>query len=188
MILCEAAGYDVILVETVGVGQSEVTVRSMTDFFLLVQLAAQGDELQGIKKGVIELADGILVNKCDGNMVERSNLKRAELAGVLNFLARLRPIGSRFATSAPRSRAWAFAPRGRNWRSSAGKQPPTDTSKKNGAESRKRSGSSRCSNAKFCADSTAATAWRRQSPTTRNSSPTPKLPQPPRQKLMSDNG
>ena len=86
MILCEAAGYDVVLVETVGVGQSEVTVRSMTDFFLLIQLAAQGDELQGIKKGVIELADGILVNKCDGNMVERSNLKRAELAGVLHFL------------------------------------------------------------------------------------------------------
>ena len=55
----------------------------MTDFFLLVQLAAQGDELQGIKKGVIELADGILVNKCDGNMVERSMLKKAELSGVL---------------------------------------------------------------------------------------------------------
>ncbi len=86
MVLCEAAGFDVILVETVGVGQSEVTVRSMTDFFLLIQLAAQGDDLQGIKKGVIELADGILVNKCDGNMVERSNLKRAELAGVLHFL------------------------------------------------------------------------------------------------------
>ncbi len=86
MVLCEAAGYDVILVETVGVGQSEVTVRSMTDFFLLIQLAAQGDDLQGIKKGVIELADGIVVNKCDGNMVERSNLKRAELSGVLHFL------------------------------------------------------------------------------------------------------
>ncbi len=87
MLLCEAAGFDVILVETVGVGQSEVTVRSMTDFFLLVQLAAQGDELQGIKKGVMELADGILVNKCDGNMVEKSNLKRAELLGVLHFLS-----------------------------------------------------------------------------------------------------
>ena len=86
MVICEAAGYDVILVETVGVGQSEVTVRSMTDFFLLVQLAAQGDELQGLKKGVIELADGILVNKCDGNMVERSMLKKAELSGVLHFL------------------------------------------------------------------------------------------------------
>ena len=80
MVLCEAAGYDVILVETVGVGQSEVTVRSMTDFFLLIQLAAQGDDLQGIKKGVIELADGILVNKCDGNMVERSMLKKTELS------------------------------------------------------------------------------------------------------------
>ncbi len=87
MLLCEAAGFDVILVETVGVGQSEVTVRSMTDFFLLIQLAVQGDELQGIKKGVIELADGILVNKCDGNLVEKSNLKKAELAGVLHFLA-----------------------------------------------------------------------------------------------------
>lgn len=87
MLLCEAAGFDVILVETVGVGQSEVTVRSMADFFLLIQLAVQGDELQGIKKGVIELADGILVNKCDGNLVEKSNLKRAELAGVLHFLA-----------------------------------------------------------------------------------------------------
>ncbi len=86
MALCEAAGYDVILVETVGVGQSEVTVRSMTDFFLLIQLAAQGDDLQGIKKGVIELADGILVNKCDGNMVERSMLKRAELSEVLHFI------------------------------------------------------------------------------------------------------
>ena len=86
MLLCEAAGYEIILVETVGVGQSEVTVRSMADFFLLIQLAAQGDELQGIKKGVIELADAILVNKCDGNMVERSNLKRAELAGVLHYL------------------------------------------------------------------------------------------------------
>ena len=86
MVLCEAAGFDVILVETVGVGQSEVTVRSMTDFFLLIQLAAQGDELQGIKKGVIELADGILVNKCDGNMREKSMLKKAELAGVLHFL------------------------------------------------------------------------------------------------------
>ena len=86
MLLCEAAGYEIVLIETVGVGQSEVTVRSMSDFFLLVQLAAQGDELQGIKKGVIELADAIAVNKADGNMFERSQLKKAELAGVLHFL------------------------------------------------------------------------------------------------------
>ncbi len=91
MLLCEAAGFEVILIETVGVGQSEVAVRSMTDFFLLIQLAVQGDELQGIKKGVIELADGILVNKCDGNLVEKSNLKKAELAGVLHFLTSQTP-------------------------------------------------------------------------------------------------
>lgn len=86
MLLCEAFGFDTILIETVGVGQSEVTVRSMSDFFLLVQLATQGDDLQGIKKGVIELADAIAVNKCDGNLVEKSTLKKAELAGVLHFL------------------------------------------------------------------------------------------------------
>lgn len=91
MLLCEAAGFDVILIETVGVGQSEVAVRSMSDFFLLLQLAVQGDDLQGIKKGVIELADGILVNKCDGNLVEKSNLKRAELEGVLHFLSSATP-------------------------------------------------------------------------------------------------
>ncbi len=86
MFLCEAAGYEIILIETVGVGQSEVTVRSMADFFLLVQLATQGDDLQGIKKGVIELADAIVVNKADGNLLERSMLKKAELSGVLHFL------------------------------------------------------------------------------------------------------
>lgn len=86
MLLCEAAGYDVILIETVGVGQSEVSVRSMTDFFLLIQLASQGDDLQGIKKGVMELADGILVNKCDGILVEKSMMKCAELEGVLHIL------------------------------------------------------------------------------------------------------
>lgn len=91
MLLCEAAGFDTILVETVGVGQSETTVRSMTDFFLLVQLASQGDELQGIKKGVIELADGILVNKCDGVLVEKSQSKRAELQSVLRFLKSITP-------------------------------------------------------------------------------------------------
>ncbi len=96
MLLCEAAGYDIILIETVGVGQSEVTVRSMSDFFLLIQLAAQGDELQGIKKGVIELADAILVNKCDGNMVERSRMRRAELSGVLHYLKSPTPDWSPF--------------------------------------------------------------------------------------------
>jgi len=75
IILCEAAGYDVILVETVGVGQSETAVHSMTDFFLLLKLAGAGDQLQGIKRGIIEMADAILINKADGD-----NLKSAQKA------------------------------------------------------------------------------------------------------------
>jgi LAO/AO transport system kinase len=77
IILCEAAGFDVIIIETVGVGQSETTVHSMVDFFLLLKLAGAGDELQGIKRGIIELADAIVINKADGD-----NFKRAKLAQV----------------------------------------------------------------------------------------------------------
>ena len=72
MLICEAAGYDVIIVETVGVGQSETTVASMVDFFLVLMLAGAGDELQGIKKGVLELADAIAVNKADGDNLEKA--------------------------------------------------------------------------------------------------------------------
>ncbi len=75
IILCEAAGFDTIFVETVGVGQSEIAVHSMVDFFLLIQLAGTGDELQGIKRGIMEMADGIVINKADGD-----NVKPAELA------------------------------------------------------------------------------------------------------------
>jgi LAO/AO transport system kinase len=75
IILCEAAGFDVILIETVGVGQSETAVHSMTDFFLLLKLAGAGDELQGIKRGIMEMADSIIINKADGE-----NLKAAKLA------------------------------------------------------------------------------------------------------------
>lgn len=75
IILCEAAGFDRIIVETVGVGQSETAVSSMVDFFLLLQLAGTGDELQGIKRGIMEMADGIAINKADGD-----NIKKAELA------------------------------------------------------------------------------------------------------------
>jgi len=75
IILCEAAGFDILLIETVGVGQSETTVHSMTDFFLLLKLAGAGDELQGIKRGIIEMADAIVINKADGD-----NLKAAQAA------------------------------------------------------------------------------------------------------------
>jgi len=72
MLVCEAAGYDVIIVETVGVGQSEVSVASMVDFFLLLILAGAGDELQGIKRGIVELADAIAVNKADGDNIDKA--------------------------------------------------------------------------------------------------------------------
>ena len=86
LLLCEAAGYDVILVETVGVGQSETAVRTMTDFFLLLQIAGGGDELQGIKKGVIELADAIVVNKADGDNKLKADMARVEYSRVMHFL------------------------------------------------------------------------------------------------------
>lgn len=86
MLVCEAAGYDVILVETVGVGQSEVTVRSMVDYFLLVVLTGAGDELQGIKKGVMELADAIVINKADGENKLKALAAKAEYNRILHFL------------------------------------------------------------------------------------------------------
>jgi LAO/AO transport system kinase len=72
MLLCEAAGYQIIIIETVGVGQSEVAVRNMVDFFLLLMLAGAGDELQGIKKGIMEMADGLVITKADGDNIKRA--------------------------------------------------------------------------------------------------------------------
>ncbi|MBI0575871.1 methylmalonyl Co-A mutase-associated GTPase MeaB [Neobacillus cucumis] len=86
ILLCEAACYDVILVETVGVGQSEVTVRSMVDCFLLVMLTGAGDELQGIKKGVMELADAIIINKADGDNKIKALAAQVEYNRILHFL------------------------------------------------------------------------------------------------------
>ena len=83
IVLCEAAGYDRIFVETVGVGQSETAVHSMVDFFLLIQLAGTGDELQGIKRGIMEMADGIAINKCDGDNVDRARLAAAQFRNAL---------------------------------------------------------------------------------------------------------
>ena len=86
ILVCEAAGYNVILVETVGTGQSEVTVRSMVDFFLLVLITGAGDELQGIKKGVIELADAITINKADGENKLKAQVARTEYNRALHYL------------------------------------------------------------------------------------------------------
>ena len=86
MLLCEAAGYDVVLVETVGVGQSEVTVRDMVDFFMLLVITGAGDDLQGMKKGVMELADAIVVNKADGANQMRAQTTRADYEQFLHYL------------------------------------------------------------------------------------------------------
>src|SRR5579863_6270407 len=87
MMLCEAAGFDVVLVETVGIGQSETAVCDMTDFFLALMLPGAGDELQGIKKGLVELSDMIAVNKADGDNVKRANLAAGEYRSALHILS-----------------------------------------------------------------------------------------------------
>jgi len=85
IILCEAAGFDKIFVETVGVGQSETACHSMVDFFLLIQLAGTGDDLQGIKRGIMEICDGIVINKCDGDNVEKSQMAATNFRNALHF-------------------------------------------------------------------------------------------------------
>lgn len=85
IILCEAAGFDYIFVETVGVGQSETAVHSMVDFFLLIQLAGTGDELQGIKRGIMEMADGIVINKADGDNIGKANIARNHFKNALHL-------------------------------------------------------------------------------------------------------
>jgi len=91
IILCEAAGFDVIFVETVGVGQSETAVHSMVDFFLLLMLAGAGDELQGIKRGIIEMADAIIINKADGDNIGKTKLAKAQFENALHLFP---PSGS----------------------------------------------------------------------------------------------
>lgn len=85
IILCEAAGFDTIFVETVGVGQSETAVHSMVDFFMLLQVPGTGDELQGIKRGIMELADGIVINKADGTNIEKAQLAQAQYRNALHL-------------------------------------------------------------------------------------------------------
>ncbi len=87
ILLCEAAGYDIIIVETVGVGQSEIAVRGMVDFVLLLMLGGAGDELQGIKKGILEIADGIAINKADGDNIANAKKAQAELSHALHLVS-----------------------------------------------------------------------------------------------------
>lgn len=85
IILCEAAGFDIVFIETVGVGQSETAVHSMSDFFLLLQISGAGDDLQGIKRGIMEMSDLILINKADGSNKEKANMARAVYANALHL-------------------------------------------------------------------------------------------------------
>ncbi len=85
VILCEAAGFDIIFIETVGVGQSETTVHSMVDFFLLLMLSGAGDELQGIKRGIMEMADTIIINKADGDNIKKAELAKREYQNALHL-------------------------------------------------------------------------------------------------------
>ena len=94
MLICEAAGYDVVLVETIGTGQSETMVADMTDFFLVLMLPGAGDELQGLKKGVVEIADMIAINKADGDNIKRARAAATEYRTALHILN-------------PRSRSWS---------------------------------------------------------------------------------
>ena len=91
MLICEAAGYDVVMVETVGVGQSEITVATMVDFFLVLMIAGAGDELQGIKKGVLEVADAIAINKADGDNAARAEKARHLFEVAMHFLSPVSP-------------------------------------------------------------------------------------------------
>lgn len=94
MLICEAAGYDVVIIETVGVGQSETTVASMVDFFLVLMIAGAGDELQGMKKGVLEVADAIVINKADGDNIIRAEMAQKEYQAALHMLMPGSPVWS----------------------------------------------------------------------------------------------
>lgn len=87
ILLCEAAGFNVIIVETVGVGQSETVVKSMVDFFLLLMLAGAGDELQGIKRGIMEMADAVVINKADGDNVRKANMAKAQYQSAIRLFS-----------------------------------------------------------------------------------------------------
>jgi LAO/AO transport system kinase len=95
MLLCEAAGFDVVIVETVGIGQSEAAVAGMVDFFLVLTVAGAGDMLQGIKRGVLELADMLAVNKADGDNVMRARPPRPNIGRPSTSWSPPRPTGAR---------------------------------------------------------------------------------------------
>jgi LAO/AO transport system kinase len=126
MMLCEAAGYEIIIIETVGVGQSEVAVRNMVDFFLLLMLAGAGDELQGIKKGIMEMADGIVITKADGDNIKRATEAQADFQHALHlYPTRIQGWTTKVLTSSAHTRegimeVWKMIEKYRSQTSSSG--------------------------------------------------------------------
>lgn len=114
ILVCEAAGYDVIIVETVGAGQNEIALRSMVDFLLLLLITGAGDELQGIKRGVIEIADAIVINKADGDNIAAAHAARAQYSSALRFVApatvgwRTRALTASGVTGAGIDKLWSI--------------------------------------------------------------------------------
>ena len=134
MLVCEAAGYDVILVETVGIGQSEVAVRSMVDFFLVLLQPGAGDELQGIKKGVLELADALVVNKADGDNLAAAERTQAEHSQAARApAAALAELEAAWCWPSAPSRAAASTRSGRRFSSTAPCSRPAASARPGGA-------------------------------------------------------
>ena len=137
MLLCEAAGFDVILVETVGIGQSETAVADMTDFFLVLMLPGAGDELQGIKKGVLELADMIAVNKSEGEGRNRAVAAAGEYRAALHIIQQpLGQTGRRRSCSYPASPMSGWTRCGRRWSSIAAVSTPRERAQKSAGSSK----------------------------------------------------
>lgn len=118
IVLCEAAGFDTIMVETVGVGQSETAAHSMVDYFLLLQVTGTGDELQGIKRGIMEMADGIAINKCDGNNIEKAQAARVSFRNALALFPPRSRDGKQTHSAAPQPSIRESERYGRMWRTS----------------------------------------------------------------------
>ena len=143
MLLCEAAGYGVVLVETVGVGQSEIAVADMTDFFLVLAMPGAGDELQALKKGVVELADMIAVNKADGDNLARARLAAADYGAALHILLPRSPNWSPPVITYSALKGEGIERCGAKFWNTAAASPPRASSRRGAASSRS-SGCGRC--------------------------------------------
>lgn len=165
IVLCEAAGFDVVFIETVGVGQSETAVHSMVDMFMLLQISGAGDELQGIKRGIMEMADMMVITKADGENVHKAELAKTQFQGALRLFPVPESAGARRSTPARRWRRPGSRRSGRGSRSTSTTSTPTATSSTT-ATGRTSTGCTRRSTKRCAAVSTAIRPSRARSPNT----------------------